>query len=547
MSRTWIRGACLPGIFFLGACGAKVPSAPLAPPIPELDEGILQVSSVAPEYPDPASLLAPPPAEALPRFDAILDSPFNGHPELEGRVAYWIHRWRRRGVFDLPVSLGRMGFYQDQIEAELDARGLPRSLQYLPVIESGYHPTAVSRVGATGLWQLMGPTARHMGLSVNTLVDERRDPFSATPAALGYLQELNERFGSWFLTLAAYNAGPYRVESILRRYAPDAPRDDATYWRIRPHLPEETRDFIPKFIAAARVGEDPETHGFEVVRSTPIAFEEVAVPDATSVDVLARAAEAPQDVIERLNPHLLRGMTPVGVATTIRIPRGQAQTFARNWESIPPSERISFLEHRISRGETLSVVASAYGVRLTDLQAANPGLNPRRLQVGQAVVIPRVPGGATRSAVARTPVVADAASATPARVDARGGDGGEVGVPAVAGRIVEPAEVTHRVASGETLWSISRQYGVALDALRSWNGLGPREIIQVGQRLSIRTGGEAVVPSAGPRIHVVRSGDTLGAIARRYGVETQALALENSLGLRSTIRPGDRLRVPGTD
>ena len=547
MSRTWIRGACLPGILFLGACGVKIPSAPLTPPVPELDERILQVSTVVPEFPDPASLLPPPPAEALPRFDGILDSPFTGHPELEGRVAYWIDRWRRRGVFDLPVSLGRMGFYQDQIEAELDARGLPRSLQYLPVIESGYHATAVSRVGATGLWQLMGPTARHMGLRVNAMVDERRDPFSATPAALGYLQELNERFGSWFLTLAAYNAGPYRVESLLRRHAPDAPRDDATYWRIRPHLPVETRDFIPKFIAAARVGEDPESHGFEVVRSTPVAFEEVAVPDATSVDVLARAAEAPQDIIERLNPHLLRGMTPVGVATTIRIPLGQAEAFARNWESLPPSKRISFVEHRIARGETLSVVASTYGVRLSDLQAANPGLNPRRLQVGQQLVIPRGSAGATRTMAAAAPVVSDVAPANPARVEARGGDGGDRGVPAVAGRIVEPAEISHRVASGETLWSISRRYGVGLESLRSWNDLGPRAVLQVGQRLSVRTGGEAVAPSAAPRIHVVRSGDTLGAIARRYGVGTEALARENGLGLRATIRPGDRLQVPGTN
>jgi len=543
MSRIWIRGACLPGILFLGACGVKVPPAPMALPAPEVAEEIFQVSTVVPEFPDPASLLVPPPVEPLPRFDAILDSPFNGHPELEERVAFWINRWQRRGVFDLPVSLGRMGFYQDQIEAELDARGLPRSLQYLPVIESGYHPTAVSRVGATGLWQLMGPTARSMGLSVNTLVDERRDPFSATPAALGYLQELNERFGSWFLTLAAYNSGPYRVESVLRRHAPDAPRDDATYWRIRPHLPAETQDFIPKFIAAARVGEDPQRHGFEVVRSTPVAFEEVAVPDATSVDVLARAAEAPQDVIERLNPHLLRGMTPVGVATTIRVPMGQAEAFARNWETIPPTERISFVEHRIARGETLSVVASTYGVRLGDLQAANPGLNPRRLQVGQAVVIPRA-GGGTRSAVAATTVPA---AANPARVEARGGDGGDVGAPAVPGRIVEPTEITHRVASGETLWSISRRYGVGLDALRSWNDLGPRAVIQAGQRLTVRTGGEAVASSAAPRIHVVRSGDTLGAIARRYGVEAEALARENGMGLRATIRPGDRLRVPGSN
>lgn len=529
------------------ACGVRVPPAPVAPPAPVVDEEQIGVPQVESFSAGGTPFMPPPPAEPLPRLDGILDSPFMGHPELEERVAFWIERWRRRGVFDLPVSLGRMGYYRDVIEAELEARDLPLSLQYLPVIESGYHPTAVSRVGATGLWQLMGPTARSMGLRVNTLVDERRDPFSATPAALGYIQELHERFGSWFLTLAAYNSGPYRVESVLRRHAPDAPRDDATYWRIRPHLPAETRDFVPKLIAAARIGEDPLGHGFMVTPSEPLAFEEVAVPDATSVDVLARAAGAPQEVMERLNPHLVRGLTPRGVATTIRVPVGQAETFTRNWESIPPSERVSFVEHRIARGETLSAVAASYGVRLADLQAANPGLNPRRLRIGQPLTIPRIPPSgarvASREAAPATPPAP--APASPARAEARGGDGGDVGAVSAAGRVVEPAEVVHRVASGESLWSISRRYGVGVDDLRSWNGLGSRPVLQIGQRITVRTGGEAVTSSSGPLVHVVRRGDTLGAIARRYGVASQDLARENGLTLRSTIRPGDRLRVPG--
>lgn len=545
--RGGVRGGLILGVAVLASgCGVKVPPAPVVPPTPVVDEEQIQVTEVLPALAPGASFMPPPPAEPLPRLDAILDSPFMGHPELEERVAYWVERWRRRGVFDLPVSLGRMGYYRPVIEAELEARGLPLSLQYLPVIESGYHPTAVSRVGATGLWQLMGPTARSMGLRVNTLVDERRDPFSATPAALGYLQELHERFGSWFLTLAAYNSGPFRVESVLRRYAPDAPRDDATYWRIRPHLPAETRDFVPKLIAAARVGEDPLGHGFMVTPSEPLVFEEVAVPDATSVDVLARAAGAPQEVMERLNPHLVRGLTPRGVATTIRVPLGQAEAFARNWESIPPSERVSFVEHRIARGETLSAVASSYGIRLADLQAANPGLNPRRLRIGQPLTIPRISPTGSRVA-AREPAPASApAPASPARVEARGGDGGESGVVPPSGSVVEPAEVIHRVASGESLWTISRRYGVGVDALRSWNGMGARAVLQIGQRLTVRTGGEAVPSSAEPRIHVVRRGDTLGAIARRYGLPSQELARENGLTLRSTIRPGDRLRVPGS-
>lgn len=538
-------GLLLATVLLASGCGVRVPPAPVVPPSPVVEGDQLKLPHVEPASVVDATFMPPPPTEPLPRLDGILDSPFMGHPELEERVAYWVERWRRRGVFDLPVSLGRMGYYRPVIESELEARGLPLSLQYLPVIESGYHPTAVSRVGATGLWQLMGPTARSMGLNVNTLVDERRDPFSATPAALGYLEELHERFGSWFLTLAAYNSGPFRVESILRRHAPDAPRDDATYWRIRPHLPAETQDFVPKFIAAARIGEDPLGHGFMVTPAEPLVFEEVAVADATSVDVLARAAGSPQDVIERLNPHLVRGITPRGVPTVIRVPVGQAEGFTRNLEAIPASERVSFVEHRIARGETLSAVAASYGIRLSDLQAANPGLNPRRLRIGQPLTIPRIPSGGSRVAARETTPAPTPAPPSPARVEARGGDGGDRGVAPPVGSVVEPAEIVHRVGSGESLWSISRRYGVGVEDLRGWNGLGTRAVLQIGQRLTVRTGGEAVASAGGSRIHVVRRGDTLGAIARRYGVPSQELARENGLTLRSTIRPGDRLRVPG--
>ncbi len=542
------------GALLSGCAGAGPVPRPTPPPPPEFAiDGPFEDFVAAHGW----EVGVPPPPLAPARVaDPILDSPWTAHPDIQSRMAYWVGRWQRRGVFDLPVSLGRMGRFEEAIDRELDARGLPRSLKYLPVIESGYHPGAVSRVGATGLWQLMGPTARSMGLQVNSLVDERRDPFSSTAVALDYLVELNERFGSWFLTLAAYNAGPYRVESILRRRAPDAPLTDDTYIRIRPYLPSETRDFVPKFLAAATVGQAPEEHGLEVTRAEALAFEEVSVPDAVSVDVLARAAESPQEVIELLNPHLVRGLTPVGTPTRVRVPPGKGEAFARNWALIPESERVSFVEHRIARGETLGAIARMYRVRLADLQAANPRLNPRRLQIGQAVVIPRFPpaSGRAPAAVAAStdrgsPVAAangggGGETAAPAPAVAMGGDGGSGGAGPVEGGVAEPLEVTHRVSSGESLWSISRRYGVSMDDLRGWNGLGARPVLRIGQSLVIRTGGSGAPASTEPRVHVVRRGDTLGAIARRYGVDTGGLARENGLSLRSTIRPGDRLRIP---
>ena len=204
-----------------------------------------------------------------------------------------------------------MGRFSEFIDQELAIRGMPPSLRYLPIVEAGFWPTAISPVGAGGLWQFMPPTARWLGLEVTTLVDERLDPYKATPIALEYLLSLNDQFGSWFLTLAAYNSGPGRVERVIQRYGGDAPRDDALFWRIRDRLPSETRDFVPKFLAAVRMGSDPVAFGFDDVVLDPAQrFDELEVDGAVSLDVLAAAAEADEETMEELNPHLVRGLTP---------------------------------------------------------------------------------------------------------------------------------------------------------------------------------------------------------------------------------------------
>jgi membrane-bound lytic murein transglycosylase D len=227
---------------------------------------------------------------------------------------------------------------------------------------------------------------------VGPLLDERRNPFKSTEAAGDFLLALRQEFGSWFLALAAYNSGPFRVNRILDRYAPLSPRSDSLYWAIRPYLPRETRDFVPKFIAAAAVAQNPRAHGFDVPSDTlGFVFDEVVVPDATTLDVVAEAARAPQGEIERLNPEVVRGITPPGRRTTLRVPAGLGSTFEENYARIPPGERVTFVEHRVARGETLSHIARRYGVPLRELQAANPRVNPRRLQIGQRLTVPIAP------------------------------------------------------------------------------------------------------------------------------------------------------------
>lgn len=321
-------------------------------------------------------------------IDPLRTSPMLRDPAFSAEVEQWVTRWSGGRSPWLAADFERMGAYALEVDALLAERGLPNSLRYLPIIESGYNPTAVSSARAVGLWQLMEGTARGLGVRVSPLLDERRHPRVATEAALDFLESLHADFGSWFLALAAYNSGPARIRRLLDRHAPLEPPSDDLFWKIRPYLPRETRDFVPKFFAAVQIGEQPHLFGHPRALALPAEYEEVEVPDATSLDVVARAAGVEQDEIERLNPHVLRGVTPAGVAVTLRLPAGTGETFEARYAEIPQSERVTFVEHRVASGETLSHIASRYGIRVAELEAANPGVRARYLRVGALLTVP---------------------------------------------------------------------------------------------------------------------------------------------------------------
>ncbi len=465
-------------------------------------------------------------------LDPILHARAAEDPWLQERTEFWKEFWTTRSRGHFERYLDRMGVWQDFVDQELARRGLPASLRYLPIVESGYHHSIRSRVGATGMWQLMPATARDLGLSVDGITDDRRDPVASTVAALNYLESLHAEFGSWFLALSAYNAGRGRIGRILDQHAPDqAMPADERFLRARAHFPAETREFVPRFFAAAALASAPERYDLPPVNGARrIAYEEVMVPDATSLDVVARAAGVDQGMIEELNPHFQRGFTPPGEERVIRVPPGTARTFEAQYALIPASERISFLEHRVARGETLSHIARRYGVSLADLSGANRNVDARRLQIGQALIIP-VGGTAPASAptqVAQTAPASSGGGSAAAGPSAGYGNGNGYGNGGGEASV-------HVVASGESLWTIARRHGMTVAELQRLNGLRSGSTIQPGQRLTVR---------ASARVHTVARGDTWGGLARRYGVSSADLARANGRTTSDVIRIGEELRIP---
>jgi len=370
------------------------------------------------------------------------------------------------------IWLSRLGRYEGMIRERLRARSLPEDLVYLTLIESGLSNTAVSRARAVGMWQFMSTTGRGYGLQIDPWVDERRDPFKATDAAVNHLQDLVQRLGSVYLAAAAYNAGAGRIEREIRRLPgePDSV-DDQTFFEIasRRNLRRETRDYVPKLIAAALIAKQPSRYGFiDIQRLPPLVFDEVSVPDATGLDVLARLADTTVAALLELNPQFVRGITPPGREVVVRVPRGRGAAVAERYADLPVTERITFVDHYVTYGQTMSSIAQRYKVTVTMLQAANPHLRAHALRLGQRVIVPMSGRVVPRGAWSNPPEPRTRRVSTRYRTVV-GSDG----------------QTRHRVASGETASGIARQHGIGLAALLEANDLTMRSVIRPGDVLLI--------------------------------------------------------------
>ena len=304
--------------------------------------------------------------------------------EFNKAVDRWLVYYQTRGRRSFQIHLRRAGRYEPTLRAIMREHGLPQDLVYLSMIESGYDPNAYSRAHAVGLWQFLSSTGRRYGLRIDEWVDDRRDPILATRAAAAYLKDLYEEFGSWYLAAAAYNGGSRRVWRAMRR---TGSRD---FWTLarRGYFPDETKEYVPKFIAAALIAKQPEKYGFNVRTARFLGHDLGRVPDATSLDVIAEAAGVDVAEVIALNPQLIRRVTPPGESYHVRLPQRTGNTFATNYARIPAEARVRAVQHTVKPGDTLGRLAKTYGSDVSAIRSANQGVHPRRLAVGQRLFIP---------------------------------------------------------------------------------------------------------------------------------------------------------------
>jgi membrane-bound lytic murein transglycosylase D len=418
------------------------------------------------------------------RLQAEYDIPV----EVNDAVVAYVRFFQSSGARPHFVKwLGRSFRYSAAFRRILREEGLPEDTIFLAMIESGFANHATSRARAVGPWQFIAPTGKRMGLAIDFWVDERRDPEKSARAAARYLKELQGQTGDWRLAWAGYNAGVGKIFKARKRGQLD-------FWSMARGrvLRRETKGYVPKLMAAAIITKHPEAFGFtpeEVTRERWTEYERVDIPRSVPLSAVARAAEVPERALLDLNPELRRTCTPPrGYA--LKVPKGQAEVFARNWERVSEeTPALAFATHRLRHGESLAAVAKSYGVAPATILQVN-GLHPaRRVRPGTDLVIPL-------NALARQQGTTTAALVEPERVRGhRRAPEHRAATPepvALAGRL----RATVLVRAGDSLWAIAQRFGVAVSELCRWNGIGnaARYRLVPGRALVVYT--RAARPSA---------------------------------------------------
>lgn len=476
--------------------------------------------------------------ERLGKLPTVIEMPFNSL--VKSAIRYYANRPQL-----VENMLGLSLYYMPIFEAALERHKMPLELKYLPVIESALVPTAVSKAGAGGLWQFMPPTAKGLGLEINSLVDQRRDPYLASDAAARYLKQLYQTYDDWSLAIAAYNCGPGNVNKALRR-AGDGKHD---FWEIYPFLPAETRGYVPTFIAANYIMNYHKDHNISpALARRPLVTDTVHVTRRVHFDQISQVMDIPVAELRALNPQFRTDLIPGDIRPySLVLPSLQAYAYIVNEDSIVNHNATKYSRrgvvepasgastgrdskgeyydeevvkwHTVKKGETLSKIARKYGVSVADIRKYNRvGKSVKAGKKLKIVSTRRVYKPKTEEIKPETPVqVADTAiiapvehpdsvsAATPDSLSVAGSVEAAFSAPKEEKKVEEKprpapkpqqtqakpqkkqeaaAPRVHRVRKGENLSKIAARYGTTVDKIKKANNLKNNNI-QAGQRLSI--------------------------------------------------------------
>lgn len=433
-------------------------------------------------------------------------------------VASYINYFSNRGHTTLENALARGGRYRDMIERTLKEEGVPQELIYLAQAESGFHPLAVSRAGARGMWQFMSSRARGYGLERNWWVDERQDPEKATRAAAQHLRDLYNEFGDWYLAMAAYNSGPGTVQNAVKRTG------YADYWELykRNVLPKETRNYVPIILAVTIMAKNPTQYGLEdVIPEKPVAYDSIKIDYPVDLRLAAECVDVSASTLQDLNPSLLRWTTPKNEPFELHVPAGTKDRYLSEISAIPPEMRVWWRYHSVAPGETLASVAHLYRTSAHTIAQANGLAEDEELASQSKLIIPVAPG--------KHPNEEDRGS-------------------------YSAHATVYRLRKGDTVQRVADEFEVPATMLRRWNhikgdSLRGRHILYIHLPMAPGAEGEQSLAAnrkqskslhqasaSSPVRHKVQPGETLYSIAKSHN--TTVAALKQSNGNIASLRPG---------
>lgn len=442
-------------------------------------------------------------------------------PEDKMAVELHFKYFTHRGRASFERYLKRLEQYYPYIQSVFERRGIPVEIGYLALVESGFNPNAVSHVGATGLWQFMPNTGKELGLRISWWIDERRDPYKATEAAAEYLLWLYARYENWYLAIAAYNAGPGKISRALDKTSSegffDILRKNHTL-HYKAQLRQETRQYVPKFIAVVKIMRNLTALGFEEPNfANKVELASVQIPPNTDLLKLAsRVGLSWKDFIE-YNPAYKRQVSPNNIYTVAYVPTGKqviamdhianAVPVANNY--VPRagnSGSTGWFTYKVKQGDTLSQIANRYNLPLSVVRRANNSKDT--LQIGQQLVLPR--------------------SAKSAQY--------------VAKNTSVKSGITHKVVKGDNLYDLAKKYSTSISAIASANNISEKAVLRLGQSLHIPKHSTQIA-KRGVMTYTVKNGDTIWGIARKFNVTEEKIREWNNLNTKVAIKAGDTLQV----